>query len=283
MGCKETIDYLKTIKGNDEPLFFILGPCVIESEAHTLKMAESLKKLSSKLGFKLVFKSSFDKANRTSLDGFRGIGLKEGARILSRVQKEFDLPVITDVHESWQAEKAASFADVLQIPAFLCRQTDLLVAVGKTGKIVHLKKGQFVDPNVIEKAAQKIEAAKSGGPIWLCERGYSFGYGNLIVDFRNFPIMKEFSRPIVFDATHSIQLPSSQGGCSGGERKFVAGLATSAVSQGIAGLYMEVHNEPEKALCDGPNSVRLSQLEDFLQYLISLDSWVKNRPQPNIS
>ncbi len=283
MKCSETIDYFKNLRGNDSPLFFILGPCVIENEAHTLKIAEFLKKLSSKLGFKFVFKSSFDKANRTSMDGFRGVGLKKGKEILSKVRDEFDLPVISDVHESCQVDEVASFVDVLQIPAFLCRQTDLLISVGKAGKIVHLKKGQFAVPDVIEKAAQKIEASKNSGPIWLCERGYSFGYGNLVVDFRNFPIMKEFLRPIVFDATHSIQLPSSKGECSGGDRKFVSSLATSAVAQGIAGIFLEVHDEPEKALCDGPNSVRLSQLENLLRYLIDLDSWVKIKKQPLIS
>jgi len=284
MTKEATIDYLKNIRGNDQPLFFILGPCVIESEAHVLKMAEALKKLSQKLNFKFIFKSSFDKANRTSLQNFRGVGLKEGRRILSKVRDDFDVPVVTDIHESWQAEEVASFSDVLQIPALLCRQTDLLIAAGKTGKIVHLKKGQFVAPMAMKKAAEKIEEGGNGksGPIWLCERGFAFGYGDLVVDFRNFPIMKSFQKPVVYDATHSIQRPSSLGGTSGGDRRFVADLAKSAVASGIAGVFMEVHDEPEKALCDGPNSIRLSQIEGLLDYLIDLDKWVKSKEMPEI-
>ncbi|HBS47718.1 TPA: 3-deoxy-8-phosphooctulonate synthase [Candidatus Dependentiae bacterium] len=277
----KNFSFLKEIRGNEKPLIFILGPCVIESESHTLKMAESLKKLSEKLNFKLIFKSSFDKANRTSLSGFRGVGLATGKKILSKVKNELDLPIITDVHESSQVEEISSFADILQIPAFLCRQTDLLLAVGKSGKIVHLKKGQFVTCGAIEKAAKKIESTGNKN-IWLCERGYAFGYGDLIVDFRNFTTMKSFGRPVTFDATHSVQKPSGLGDASGGDRSFVADLAISAVSAGIAGIFMEVHDNPEKALCDGPNSIRLSQLEDLIKYLMELDAFVKSKKRPEI-
>lgn len=269
-------------KTNNTPLFFILGPCVIEQEAHTLKMAEHLKKLSEKLKFCMIFKSSFDKANRTSLKNFRGVGLDEGCRILNRVRKEFDLPTITDIHEAKQAPVVAEHVDVLQIPAFLCRQTDLLVAAGKTGKIINMKKGQFVTPEAMHKALEKTESSGNQS-IWLCERGYTFGYSNLVVDYRNFPIMKTFGKPIVFDATHSVQRPSGQGGSSGGNREFVPNLASAAVAQGIAGIFMEVHDNPEQALCDGPNSVRLSQLEELIRYLMDLDAWVKSRKTPELS
>lgn len=275
------IDYLKQISDNSKPLFFMLGPCAIENEAHSMKTAEFLKKLSEKLNFPLIFKSSFDKANRTSLNGYRSVGLEEGARILTKVRDELELPIVTDIHETWQAEKVASFADVIQIPAFLCRQTDLLIAAGKTGKIINIKKGQFAAPHVLEKSAEKVSSTNNNN-IWLCERGFAFGYGDLIVDFRNFSQMKSFNFPIVYDATHSVQRPSSMGTSSGGDRRFVADLAISAVSNGIAGLFMELHEEPERALCDGPNSIRLSQLEDFIKYVMDLDAWVKSRPRPEV-
>ena len=282
MTRQETLTKLKKIPGNNNPLFFILGPCVIESESHSLKIAEFLKQLSQKLNFHLIFKSSFDKANRTALQNFRGIGRAEGLKILSKVREELDIPVITDVHEAHGIEEIAECVDVIQTPAFLCRQTDLLIAAGKTGKIINIKKGQFVSPESMEQIIKKVES--SGNPhIWQCERGYTFGYNNLVVDYRNFPIMKQFGKPIVFDATHSVQRPSGQGCSSGGNREFVSNLATAGVVQGIAGIFMEVHDQPEKALCDGPNSIRLSQLEDFLRYLIDLDSWVKSRPLPQIS
>lgn len=265
-----------------KPVFFILGPCVIENEKHTLMMAETLKKLSEKLKFNLIFKSSFDKANRTSLNNFRGHGLDEGCRILKRVKDDFGLQVITDVHESSQVEKVAASVDILQIPAFLCRQTDLLLEAGKTGKTINLKKGQFVSPEAIEMSLKKITSTGNEA-VWLCERGYMFGYNNMVVDYRNFPIMKSFGKPIVFDATHSVQRPSGQGCSSGGNREFVPALASAAIAQGIDGIFMEVHDNPEKALCDGPNSIRLSQLEALLGYLIDLDAWVKNRKFPEIS
>jgi 2-dehydro-3-deoxyphosphooctonate aldolase (KDO 8-P synthase) len=273
MNRTETITHLKTIKNNKHPLFFILGPCVIESEIHTIKIAEALKKISENLKFNFIFKSCFDKANRTSLENYRGPGLDAGLKILTKIRNEFDVPVITDIHSPEQAEIVAPHVDVVQTPAFLCRQTDLLVAAGKTGKIVHAKKGQFVSPEAMGKALKKITSTGNDS-VWLCERGYTFGYGNLAVDYRNFPIMKSFGHPVVFDATHSVQRPSGQGCSSGGNREFIPNLASAAVAQGIAGIFMEVHDEPEKALCDGPNSVRLSQLEGFIKYLMELDQFV---------
>ena len=275
-------NWIERVSGNEEPLFFILGPCVIETESHSLKTAELLKELSEKLKFNFIFKSSFDKANRTAVNNFRGVGLDDGLKILSKVKSEFDIPVITDVHEVCQVDPVAAVVDVLQIPAFLCRQTDLLVAAGKSGKVVNVKKGQFLAPEVMEHVIGKI-ASSGSEKIWLCERGHAFGYNNLIVDYRNFPIMKNFAKPLIFDATHSVQRPSGQGCSSGGDRKFVASLVAAAVVQNIAGIFMEVHDNPDKALCDGPNSIRLSQLEDLLRYLIDLDSWSKSRPAPELS
>jgi 2-dehydro-3-deoxyphosphooctonate aldolase (KDO 8-P synthase) len=281
-GINQTLDNLKNIKSNSSPLFFILGPCVIESEQHSLMAAEFLKNLSEKLKFNFIFKSSFDKANRTSLDNFRGIGFEQGLKILERVRKEFDVPVITDIHELSHVNEVASVVDVLQIPAFLCRQTDLLVAAGKTGKFINAKKGQFLAPENMKSVVDKIESTGNDN-VWVCERGYSFGYNNLVVDYRNFEIMKRFGNPVVFDATHSVQMPSANGCSSGGDRRFAVPLAISAVAQGIAGVFMEVHDNPEKALCDGPNSIRFSQLEDLLKYLIDLDNFVKAKKRPEIS
>lgn len=277
-----TYPWIKEIKNNNSPLFFILGPCVMESEAHTLMLAEHLKKLSEKLQFNFVFKSCFDKANRTSINNFRGVGIDAGLKILEKVRTELEIPVLTDIHESIQSDMIASVVDVLQIPAFLCRQTDLLIAAGKTGKVIHVKKGQFVAPEVMRSVYEKIEST-GNTQIWGCERGYTMGYGNLVVDYRNFPIMKSFGKPVIFDATHSVQRPSANNCTSGGDRTFVPPLAVAAVAQGIAGVFMEIHDQPEKALCDGPNSIRLSQLETLLSYLIDLDAWVKARPIPEAS
>ena len=279
---REEFSWLKGQISNSTPLFFILGPCVIEGEYHTLKIAEILKKLSLKLNFKFVFKSSYDKANRTSLKNYRGSGIDDGLRILGKVRSELDIPVITDVHESWQVEKAAEFADVLQIPAFLCRQTDLLIAAGQTDKVIHIKKGQFLAAESIEHAVKKVESAGNKN-IWICERGYTFGYNNLVVDYRNFFIMKALGKPIVFDATHAVQRPGGMGMASGGDRIFVPSLAAAAVVQGIAGLFSEVHDNPEAALSDGPNMIRLSELEGFLTYLMELDAWAKQKPVPVVS
>jgi 2-dehydro-3-deoxyphosphooctonate aldolase (KDO 8-P synthase) len=282
---KEVFPWLNGLNGqvsNSAPLFFILGPCVIESEYHTLKMAELLKKISQKLNFRFVFKSSYDKANRTSLKNYRGSGIDDGLRILGKVRSEFDLPIITDVHESWQVEPAAAVADVLQIPAFLCRQTDLLIAAGQTDKVIHIKKGQFLTAESMEHAVKKVESAGNKN-IWICERGYTFGYNNLVVDYRNFLIMKSLGKPVIFDATHAVQRPGGMGMASGGDRVFVPSLAAAAVVQCIAGLFLEVHDNPEAALSDGPNMVRLSELEGLLAYLIDLDAWAKQNPVPVIS
>ena len=266
---------------NDKPMFFILGPCAIESEEHVLKIADFLKNLSEKLKFKFVFKSSFDKANRTSAAGYRGVGMDAGLEILAKVKQKFEVPVITDIHESTHIDKVAAVADILQIPAFLCRQTDLLVAAGKSGRYIHVKKGQFVTPESMEYVIKKIESSGNAN-IWLCERGYTMGYNNLVVDYRNFPIMKQFDKPIVFDATHAVQRPSEMGYCTSGDRHFVPNLAAAAIVQGIAGVFMEVHDNPEAAPCDGPNMIRLSDLERLLKYLIDLDAFAKNNPAPQV-
>ncbi|KKP24490.1 MAG: 2-dehydro-3-deoxyphosphooctonate aldolase [candidate division TM6 bacterium GW2011_GWF2_28_16] len=277
----QILNSLKNINSNS-PLFFILGPCVIETEEHSLKAAEFLTNLATKLNFNFIFKSSFDKANRTSLNNFRGTGFEQGLKILERVRKDFDVPVITDIHEISQVNEVASVVDVLQIPALLSRQTDLLVAAGKTGKFINIKKGQFIAPENMKSILDKVTSTGNQN-VWACERGYSFGYNNLIVDYRNFSILKRFGHPVVFDATHSVQTPSAQGCSSGGDRRFALPLAISAVAQGISGVFMEVHDNPEKALCDGPNSIRFSQLEDLLKYLIELDNFVKSKKLPEIS
>ena len=275
-------EWVKKIVGNRGALFFILGPCAIENEAHSLKTAEFLKTLSEKLKFKLIFKSSFDKANRTALQSYRSVGLDEGLRILEKVKTTFDLPVITDVHEVCQIEPVASVVDVLQIPAFLCRQTDLLIAAGKAGKPVNVKKGQFVTVEQMHHALEKVQST-GNDHVWLCERGISFGYNNLVVDYCNFPLMKACNVPVVFDVTHSVQRPGKMGNSTGGDRSLVPTLAAAAVVQGIAGMFLEVHEQPEKALSDGPNSVRLSDLEKLLRYLIDLDQWAKEQEIPVIS
>lgn len=275
-------DWINHVSGNSDPLFFILGPCALESESHTLKIAEFLKKLSEKLRFKFVFKGSYDKANRTSLGNARGLGIEKGLSVLAKVKTTFDIPVITDVHETWQIEPVAAAVDIIQIPAFLCRQTDLLLAAGKTAKIVHVKKGQFLMPEIMEKVVKKIEST-GNKKIWLCERGFSFGYDRYVVDYRGFPIMKQTGCPVIFDVTHSVQRPNCIAGFSGGERQFVPSLAAAAVATSIAGIFMEVHDTPEKALSDGPNSVKLSELEPLLKYLIELDAWTKAREFPQIS
>lgn len=271
-----SFEWLKDVK-NEKPLFFILGPCAIEGEEATLKAAEVLKKLSEKYKFKLLFKAAYDKANRSSLSGSRGLGMDEGLRILEKVKQDFNLPIITDVHESAQVAAVAQVVDVLQIPAFLCRQTDLLIAAGKTGLPVNIKKGQFVAPESMQHAAEKVEST-GNKYAWICERGFTFGYNNLVVDYRNFPIMKSFGKPVILDATHAVQRPGGLGDCSGGDRRFVPTLAAAAVVQGIAGLFMEVHETPEKAVCDGPNSIRHADLDNLLNYLVDLDAWAKARP-----
>lgn len=260
--------------GGTCPLLLIAGPCVIENESETLKAAERLIEITSKIGMPLVFKASYDKANRTSVTSFRGPGIKEGLRILAKVKETFGLPLLSDIHGIDQIDEAAEILDILQIPAFLCRQTDLVVAAAKSGKVLNIKKGQFLAPwdmkNVIGKAVDS-----GNDNLILTERGVSFGYNNLVSDMRSLPIMRGMGYPVVFDATHSVQLPGGQGGSSGGQREFVEYLGRAAVATGIDGIFMEVHNDPDKALCDGPNSIKLSELGELLKKLKSIDEIVK--------
>lgn len=270
----KTVNIGPLSSGGNLPFVLFSGPCAIESEAICLRIAEQLKKLSEELDLPLVFKASYDKANRTSVTSFRGPGLEEGLRILQRVKEEFDLPVVSDVHDVSQVKAAAEVLDVIQIPAFLSRQTDLLVAVGETGKVVNLKKGQFLAPWDIEHGIGKI-ASTGNEQIMLTERGVSFGYNNLVTDMRSLVIMRETGYPVVFDATHSVQLPGGAGGSSGGQREYVGALSRAAVATGIDALFWEVHENPEAALCDGPNSLPLADLKPMLQQLMAIDALVK--------
>ena len=261
---------------NDLPLVVLAGPCAIESRSQTLEAAEALSEIFSQQGIGLVFKSSFDKANRSSLQGFRGVGLSEGLAILAEVRERYDLPVITDIHSPEQARIVAEVADILQIPAFLCRQTDLLLAAQATGKAVNIKKGQFLAPWEMEHVLGKA-TSQGNYHIMLCERGSSFGYNNLVVDMRSLAIMKRTGQPVVFDATHSVQLPGASGGKSGGQREFVPTLARAAVAVGIAALFMETHPDPDRAPCDGPNMLAFADLPKLLSVLKALDVLVKER------
>jgi 2-dehydro-3-deoxyphosphooctonate aldolase (KDO 8-P synthase) len=271
-----TIDSIKI--GADRPLVLIAGPCVIESEAATLRHAERLLTICNGLSMPLIFKASYDKANRTSIGAFRGPGLKEGLRILAKVKESLGLPVLSDIHSIEQITPAAEVLDVLQIPAFLCRQTDLLVAAARSGRVINVKKGQFLAPWDMKNVAGKL-AASGNEDIILTERGVSFGYNNLVVDMRSFPVMRASGYPVVFDATHSVQLPGGQGESSGGQREFVEYLSRAAVATGIDGIFMEVHEDPDKALCDGPNSIPLSELPPLLKKLRAIDAVVNQVPQ----
>ena len=243
----------------DGTLLLIAGPCVIESAAATLEIAHALKEYAGELDLPLIFKASFDKANRTSLKSYRGPGLEKGLEILARVKAEVGLPVLSDVHQVSDVAPAARVLDVLQIPAFLCRQTDLLVAAARTGKVVNIKKGQFLAPWDMQPVVEKVRAA-GNDRIILTERGVTFGYNNLVVDFRSLPLMRGLGCPVVLDVTHSVQLPGGQGSCSGGQREFIPHLARAAVAVGVDGLFMEVHPDPAQALCDGPNSLPLKKV-----------------------
>jgi 2-dehydro-3-deoxyphosphooctonate aldolase (KDO 8-P synthase) len=255
--------------GQGQPPFLIAGPCVIESEQIVMETAGSIAEITRSLGMPYVFKSSFDKANRTSIASFRGPGIEKGLAILKKVRDQFDLPVLTDVHTEAQATVAGKVVDVLQIPAFLCRQTDLLTAAAKTGKVVNVKKGQFLSPVEMGNAVKKVEEC-GNRRILLTERGSSFGYNNLVVDMRAFPIMRGFGYPVVFDATHSVQLPGGGGTKSSGQREFVEPLACAAAGAGVDGFFMEVHPNPDKALSDGPNMVPLSQLKSLLERVLRI-------------
>ena len=266
--------------GPDQPLFVIAGPCVIESETLALRTAETLKALANRLGILLIYKSSFDKANRSSGRSFRGLGLHEGLRILEKVRAETGLPILTDVHQEDQVAAVAQVVDVLQTPAFLARQTDFIAAVAASGKPVNIKKAQFMAPadmrNVVDKARAAAEAAgHAADNFLLCERGASFGYNNLVSDMRSLPIMAETGCPVVFDATHSVQLPGGQGDRSGGERRFVPVLARAAVAAGVSGVFLETHPDPDKALSDGPNAWPLDRLGALLEDLVAIDAVVK--------
>ena len=269
--------------GSDRPFFLIAGPCVIESEAMVLDIAFRMKEITDKLRIPYLFKASFDKANRTSGKSFRGPGLNEGLRILSEVKAKVGVPVLTDVHTEAEVPEVAAVVDMLQTPAFLCRQTDFIHACAKSGKPVNIKKGQFLAPhdmvNVVKKAREAaLEAGLDPDSFTVCERGATFGYGNLVSDMRSLAIMRETGSPVVFDATHSVQLPGGNGTSSGGDRRFVPVLARAATAVGVAGLFMETHPTPEKALSDGPNSVPLDRMEELLTQLKAIDSLVKSTP-----
>jgi 2-dehydro-3-deoxyphosphooctonate aldolase (KDO 8-P synthase) len=260
--------------GLDRPLFLIAGPCVIESETLALETAGRLKEITVRLGIPFIYKSSFDKANRTSMSSFRGLGLEAGLKILEKVKEQVIVPVLTDVHEDTPLDEVAAVVDVLQTPAFLCRQTNFIQRVARQGKPVNIKKGQFLAPWDMKNVAEKALAA-GNRRIMVCERGVSFGYNNLVSDMRSLAVMRETGCPVVFDATHSVQLPGGAGGKSGGQREFVPVLARAAVAVGIAGIFMETHPDPDKALSDGPNAWPLSRMEELLAVLKELDQTVK--------
>lgn len=262
--------------GLNHPFFLIAGPCVIENESMTLFVAEQLKETTSSLGINFIFKSSFDKANRSSNNTFRGHGMEEGLRILEKVKKELDLPVLTDVHTEDQVKSVADVVDVLQTPAFLCRQTDFIHAVAKSGKPVNIKKGQFLAPQDMSMVVKKAKEANGGiNNIMVCERGVSFGYNTLVSDMRSLSIMRATNCPVVFDATHSVQQPGGQGDRSGGQSEFVPLLARAAMAVGISGIFMETHPNPSEALSDGPNAVPLDHIKDLLKTLQGIDRLVK--------
>ncbi|MDA8361451.1 MAG: 3-deoxy-8-phosphooctulonate synthase [Gammaproteobacteria bacterium] len=262
--------------GLDQPFFLIAGPCVIESRTLALESAQALKELTTRLGIPFIYKSSFDKANRSSHRSFRGLGRDEGLAILAEIKSRVGVPVLTDVHDTDEIEAVAAVADVLQTPAFLCRQTDFITAVVQAGRPVNIKKGQFLAPGDMKNVVAKAHAAGGDGRVLVCERGASFGYNNLVSDMRALAIMRETGCPVVFDATHSVQLPGGQGSCSGGQREFVPVLARAAVAAGISGLFMETHPDPDKALSDGPNAWPLDRMESLLSVLKQIDRSVKS-------
>src|SRR5215469_10723371 len=264
--------------GNDRPVALIAGPCALESRAHALEMSHALVEMTAKLGLGLIYKTSFDKANRTSIEAARGIGLEASLPILAEVRETYGCPVLTDVHAPEQCAAVAEAVDVLQIPAFLSRQTDLLVAAAKTGRAINIKKGQFLAPWDMRNVARKVSAAGNDN-ILLCERGVSFGYNTLVNDMRALPILAESGYPVVFDATHSVQQPGGKGTSTGGQREFVAVLARAAVSVGVAALFMETHQDPDKAPSDGPNMVKLKDMPDLLASLMAYDRVTKQRSQ----
>ncbi len=261
--------------GIDQPFFLIAGTCVVESEQMTLDTAGALKEMTDELGINFIYKSSFDKANRSSVDSYRGPGIEEGLRVLQAVKDQLGVPVITDVHEDTPMDEVASVVDMLQTPAFLCRQTNYITRVAETGLPVNIKKGQFLAPWDMKHVVDKARSTGNKN-IMVCERGASFGYNNLVSDMRSVTIMRETGAPVVFDATHSVQLPGGQGSTSGGQREFVPTLARAAIAAGVSGVFMETHPDPEKALSDGPNSVPLGKMKDLLSVMKQIDDAVKN-------
>ena len=264
--------------GLTHPLFLIAGPCVIESQQLALDVAGELKEITASLGIPFIFKSSYDKANRSSGNSFRGLGMEQGLKILGEVKRQIGVPILTDIHEIDKIKMVASVVDVLQTPAFLCRQTDFIHAAASAGRPVNIKKGQFLAPGDMKNVVDKAREASGQNNIMVCERGVSFGYNNLISDMRSLAIMRETNCPVVFDATHSVQLPGGQGTKSGGQREFVPVLARAAVAAGIAGIFMETHPDPEKALSDGPNAWPLQRMKQLLTTLKALDQLVKQQP-----
>ena len=274
MTTQKTISVGELKLGNENPFVLVGGINVIESESMALKVAETFRSITERLGIPYIFKASFDKANRSSIDSFRGPGLEKGLRILEKIKTEFNVPILTDVHESQQAAPAAGVVDILQLPAFLSRQTDLVVSLAKTKAIINIKKAQFLSPQEMGNIIKKCENSGNSQLI-LCERGTSFGYNNLVVDMLGLSAIKEFAYPVLFDVTHSLQQPGGLGNAAGGRRESVRELALAGLSQKIAGLFLEAHPEPEKALCDGPCALRLNQLEPFLQQMKAMDDLVK--------
>jgi 2-dehydro-3-deoxyphosphooctonate aldolase (KDO 8-P synthase) len=274
MAASHTFSVGKIKFGAGAPLFLIAGPCVIESEEHALMMAEKLGAVAAELGVPYIFKASYDKANRSSVASYRGPGLKNGLKILAKIKKKTGLPILTDVHQASEVEAAAEVCDILQIPAFLSRQTDLLVAVGKSGRVVNIKKGQFLSPAEMKNAAEKV-ASTGNEKIILTERGNSFGYQNLVVDMRSFPMMRKFGYPVVFDVTHSVQLPGGEGKSSGGQPEFIEPLARAGVAAGVDGIFLEVHDNPGKALSDGSNALALGQFRALMEKIVALGGLVR--------
>jgi len=277
MAATRTVHVGNIAIANDKPLALIAGPCVLESRAHALEMSHALVELTGKLGLGLIYKTSFDKANRTSHEAARGVGLEQSLPILAEIRESFGCPVLTDVHEPGQCAAVAEAVDVLQIPAFLSRQTDLLVAAAKTGRAINIKKGQFLAPWDMANVARKVAEAGNSN-ILLCERGVSFGYNTLVNDMRALPILAQTGYPVVFDATHSVQQPGGKGASTGGQREFVAVLARAAVAVGVAAVFMETHQDPDNAPSDGPNMVRLKDLPALLETLMEFDRLAKARP-----
>lgn len=275
-GAMKQIQLDRMMIGGGAPFVLIAGPCVIEEERKAEEIAVFLKKLTDRLQIPLIFKASYDKANRTSVHSYRGPGLKEGLRILKKIRKKCSVPILTDVHRFEEIKPVSEVADILQVPAFLCRQTDFVIEVARFARVINIKKGQFLAPGDVRNIIEKVRSVKNEN-ILITERGTCFGYNNLVTDYRAIPVMRAMGYPVIFDATHSVQLPGGQGTASGGQRDMVAYLARAAAAVGIDGLFMEVHTDPDAALCDGPNSLCLDHLEDLLKTLSEIDTLVKKQ------